>query len=226
MAERLAWAALLALWIPGVGFAQDARCYALVLLLATIQTLLFARLMQRPSLVAAALWVVVADLTIAAHYDAAWLALAQGLVFLGVKRREAVSVWPAALLVAPIIAVVAWQGPEMARYMRPDVAWYGVPPISALPGVIVYFLGAPGYLIGLPAFALGFWLIGRRRPAPASAPGVHDLTWTAAATFLGAADPDRHRIHVADPHLALPGAVRAGTDARHRTSAGRPRARH
>jgi hypothetical protein len=186
LTERLVWAALVALWIPGVGFAQDARCYAFVLFLATIQTLAFARLMQRPALILAALWVVSADLTIAAHYDAAWLALAQGLIFLAVNRRQALKTWPAALLGIPILVVIGWQGPEMARYMRADVAWYGVPPISALPSVIAYFLGAPGYLIGLPAFALGFWFVGRRSPPPAPIPGGQDLAWTAAAALLGA----------------------------------------
>lgn len=185
-AQRLTWAALLALWIPGIGYAQDARCYSLVLLLATVQTLAFAAMMSRPSLRSAALWVLAADLTIAAHYDGAYLALSQGLIFLAVRRQAAPKTWPAALLVAPVLALVAWQGPEMARYMRADTAWYGTPPLAALPSVIGYALGAPGYLLGLPAFAFGIWLIGRRRPAAAPGPETRDLAWTGCAALLGA----------------------------------------
>ncbi len=48
-AERLTWAAMLALWIPGIGFAQDARAYGFLLLMAALQTLVFYRLMAAPS---------------------------------------------------------------------------------------------------------------------------------------------------------------------------------
>jgi hypothetical protein len=187
-AERFTWAALLALWIPGIGYAQDARCYSLVLLLATVQTLAFARVFHTPSLKTAALWVVAADLTTMTHYDAAFLAAAQGIVFLLVKRGAAVKNWPTAFLITPAVALLAWHAPEMARYLHSNNTWMTrLGPGNLVTGV-TYILDEPGWLIGLPVLAVGIFIIGRRRsPAPEPTPGAADLAWAWWAAALGAA---------------------------------------
>jgi hypothetical protein len=183
-AERLTWAALMALWIPGIGYAQDARPYSLALLLAVIQTLAFAGALRARSLRATALWVGASCLTVSAHYDAALLALVQGLIFLGVCRGAALKAWPALLPAAPLVVLIAWQAPEVARYAHPDTNWYRtLGPGNLLP-VLSYILGGAGWPVALVILVLGIGLIGRGTPAPEPAPGGRELTWTACATVL------------------------------------------
>jgi hypothetical protein len=69
--ERLVWAAMVALWIPAIGYAQAAKPLALAYLLATLPALAFANLIRqsRPSIRSAALWGGLTALAIEAHYD-------------------------------------------------------------------------------------------------------------------------------------------------------------
>jgi len=108
-AERLTWAAMLALWIPGIGYAQSAKPQALAFCLATLQLLAFVNLLgqTKPSIRAAALWVGLSALAIEAHYDLAYLALAQGLVYLGLRRMAAVVASATALLTLGSLAMAA-----------------------------------------------------------------------------------------------------------------------
>jgi hypothetical protein len=182
-AERLAWAALTALWIPGIGFAQDARCYSLVVLLATIQSLLFRDLLRETSLGKVALWVIACEATIAGHYDAGYLAFAQGLIFLGVKRGAAVRCWPAGLLLAPLAAFAAWQYPQAALYMQPGVVWYGRAGLNDLPAMAGYLIGWNAAALGVIAAVLASPALARGEPAPAS--DVRALAWAAASAALG-----------------------------------------
>ena len=67
-AAAITWAALLFLWLPGAIFATQARPYALLFLVATAQTIAFARLIDEPSLRRAFVWTGSASLTILTHY--------------------------------------------------------------------------------------------------------------------------------------------------------------
>jgi uncharacterized membrane protein len=185
-ADRLAWAALVALWVPGIGFAQDARCYALELMLATLQTLAFAELLRVTTLRTTAIWVAAATLTTASHYDAAFLAFAQGFVFLGLKRGAAVRQWPAVLLISPVVAMLLWQGPEMARFMVPGTTWYKLQDGLGMVADGAYMLGGVWWLIAMPILVLGAALLRRAEldGTPASVPGR--LYWVAAASVVGA----------------------------------------
>jgi hypothetical protein len=123
-AERLAWAAIIALWFPGLCFAQEARCYALLLLFASAQTLAFLRLLEEPGTGRALLWTGLAALSILTHYDAAFLGLSQGLIYLATCRGQAVRTWPAALALLPVAGWMAFHWPTIHTFSRPDLAWY------------------------------------------------------------------------------------------------------
>ena len=185
-ADRLTWAAMLALWIPGIGFAQDARCYALVLLFATLQTLAFLDLLRATNFRNTAIWVTCAALTTATHYDAALLAFAQGFVFLALKRMEAIRQWPAMFIITPVVAMVAWQGPEMARFMAPETTWYQVQDANAILGDVLYLFGTPWWVLILPVLFYGSVAIGIARRKSPSAKMPSELFWAGAASVIAA----------------------------------------
>ena len=100
-AARLAWASLLWLWVGGLDFSADARVYALLFLLATAQTIAFARLLAAPDRRAAFIWAALAALAGLAHYFALFLGLAQGVLLVAVLGPRAVlALWPAGFALA------------------------------------------------------------------------------------------------------------------------------
>ena len=103
---------------------QRRSCYALLLFLATAQTLIYLDLIRRPDLNRAAAFVGLAGLVVLTHYQAAVLGIAQGLILLVVQRRQILKLAPAALLAVPVLAVGLWHAPRLALFARPDVAWY------------------------------------------------------------------------------------------------------
>lgn len=193
--DRLCWAALLALWIPGVGYAQVARPYALELFFATAQTLAFVRLLHRTTLSSTALWVGAAALAISTHYLAGALALVQGLVFLVLKRGDAVKQWPALLLITPALAVIAWQWPEMARFMTPGTSWYRVYGIAEIRYNVLYLLGSEVWGYALAPLMLGAVALGMRyrdrRPVEFGPYLFVGISSVLAAAFLIAAGTAR-----------------------------------
>jgi hypothetical protein len=185
---RLTWAALVAAWIPGVWFSGDARCYALLLLLTTAQTLAFVRLLRAPDTGRALTWCILATLAIATHYHAAILGAFQGLAYLAVCRTKAVRTWPAALVFVPLAAWLAWHAPRIALFAKPDVAWYQLLRLDRLGRVASYVpgsqeLGLALLAIGLAALVLGFALT----RAPKVSRERTGVLWLAVATAgLGA----------------------------------------
>ena len=95
---RLTWAAIAALWIPGFYYATEARPYALIFLLASIQVSLFARLLTDASRGHAYSWAAISSLLVLTHTVAALQTAIEGLMFVIVHRRAALRHWPAALL--------------------------------------------------------------------------------------------------------------------------------
>lgn len=120
---RLVWAALLALWLPAIDHATNARCYALATFLTTVQAIAFWRLMQAPTLRRALAWTGVSVLAILSHSHCAALAVAGGLLFVAVHRRRALACWPALLLLLPMAAWLSWQYPVLKRFSIQG-AWY------------------------------------------------------------------------------------------------------
>jgi hypothetical protein len=192
---RLAWAAMLALWLPGLWFSEDARGYALLTLLCTAQTVAFIRLLDRPSTRLAALWAVFAALAILTHYYALVLAGLQGLAYLALRRGQALRTWPAVLVFVPVFAWMAVHAPRLALFARPDVAWYSRIRVGSLGRLLAYPIGSPGlasYVAVLGLVALIVFLAAWRgrwrlvRP-PALAAGSRAPVVAAVATaVLGA----------------------------------------
>jgi hypothetical protein len=190
--ERLSWAALLGLWIPGIGFSQDARCYAMLLLFATIQTLTFQRLLLSPTFRQTALWVLSADLTMFGNYDAAYLGIAQGVIFLAVHRGKALRTWPSIFLVIPVFLEVAWKWPVLLRFEGADTAWYPILNARFLLQLFFYPIGglsissAAVWVLLLPLLSAGAFIAGRFMRSASLNDQPAALKWTAAASLIGA----------------------------------------
>ena len=189
-AQRLGWAAVLAFWFPTLCYAQEARCYALLLLVATLQTLAFMRLMQAPDMRRVAIWTALAATAILTHYDALYLGAAQGLIYLARFPRRAVASWPAALAFVPAFGWLAFHWPRIAEFARPGIAWYSPLTPGELPAIAAYLAdGGPAIGWWLVALGLGARSLRRlpaqRRPTKA-APPLQPLLWAVAASALSA----------------------------------------
>ena len=189
---RLTWAAILACWIPGVWFSGDARCYALLLLLSTLQTLAFGRLLQAPDLKRAAIWAGVATLAILTHYHALILAGLQGVIYLAWSRGRALRTWPAALLFLPAFAWLWIHAPRIAEFARPEVAWYPRLTWSVLPrGALQFLVGSSAITAeALAAVAVMGVIVAaalRHRRGREPRPRDAALWLTVAASVAGAA---------------------------------------
>lgn len=168
-ADRLAWAATLALWFPAISFAQEARCYALLLFLSALQTLAFIRLLAAPSTGRAALWASLGALAILTHYDAVIAGGVQGLLYLALHRGRAVRTWPAALAFIPAFAWFAYHLPRIAAFARPDIAWYAPLGFGDLTKVAGFVAGTPSQLWAL-AFVASWAILLRVAWPPKDAP--------------------------------------------------------
>jgi hypothetical protein len=173
---RMVWAVLLACWLPEFAFAQLARCYALVVLLATANTVAFARLLSRPSLGAATLWSVLSALLILDHYFAAILIACQGLAYLAVRRREALRSWPAALVFIPALSEPALKLAILSHFATPGVSWIDRVTWGELPVLLTFLAGSPFLAAGVAlALAMG-WFLDLRRSGKVGAAEPADET--------------------------------------------------
>ncbi|HEU0044469.1 hypothetical protein [Sphingomonas sp.] len=184
---RLLWATVLLLWLPMAVFAQDARPYALLILLGTLQAAGFCSLMREPTRAAALRWVLPTLAIGLTHYFALVSGLVQGLVLLAVHRRAAARLWPAAL---PFALLVGWMALHLSFVTR--IAGGGmamstsmaISDLSRLP-VLIVGDGPFALLLALP---LGWMLVERARDwrdAPAWRPSPE--AWTGlsgVAAFL------------------------------------------
>lgn len=108
---RWSWTVLLLLWLPAAPLASDARPYALLMLLATLQVAALCAVLRDPTRKAAVIWAAVTTAMGLTHYPALVTGLVQGAAILAVHRRAAWRLWPAA---APFAVLVAW----MAVHLR------------------------------------------------------------------------------------------------------------
>lgn len=183
---RLIWCALTALWIPGVIYAQEARCYSLLLCFAIAGVVAFARLLEKPDAKRAALWAGISALAILTHYHAIILAAAQGVIYLAIKRETALRTWPAAFLFAPAFAWLALHAPRIAQYADPAIAWYDYLTPAQLFGVASFIAGSSAFAIGatLIAIAAGYQLT--RETARNARLFAHPLAISSLAAVSGA----------------------------------------
>ena len=188
--QRLGWAALLAFWFPTLCYAEEARCYALLLLICTLQTLAYLQLMQAPSTGRAAIWAGLAATAILTHYDALYLGAVQGLLYVARAPRRAVASWPAALAFVPVFGWMAYHWPTIAKFAQPNVAWYSPLRVGDLPLIGRYLADGgsvmPLWLGGLALCALSLRLL----PLPPWGEDGEDarpLWWAVGAAALSTA---------------------------------------
>jgi hypothetical protein len=166
-AAAIAWAALLFLWLPGAIFATQARPYALLFLVATAQTIAFARLMDEPTVKRAFVWTACASLTILTHYMGAALGLAQGLLLVGTLRGGALKLWPAllVLLVPAVETITHFQ--VLASVASGDANWWPKVTFANVSSYAVYGFGAFGLLALIIALTSRY--LRRDEPIPRAA---------------------------------------------------------
>lgn len=150
---RMLWTILLILWIPATSFASEARPYALVMLLATAQALIFFRLIDDGSRRWAMAWSSVTALLILTHYYALPLAGMQGLLFLALRRRDALKAWPAALVFVPVGIWMLIHIPFVLSFASPGVAWYHTFTLDTAWAIPILLMGG-GFFPGLPFAAM------------------------------------------------------------------------
>ncbi len=193
--QRLGWAAVLAWWFPTLCYAEEARCYALLLLVCTLQTVAFMRLMQAPGLRRASLWATLAATAILTHYDALYLGAAQGVLFLARDPVRGLKTWPAALAFVPAFGWLAYHWPRIVQFARPDIAWYSPLHAAQLPQVVGYLADggelAPVGLALAAASAVSLRLALPPKPRSSSEAaregGAAAVAWAVGAAALAAA---------------------------------------
>lgn len=163
--DRWAWAAVLALLPAAIHFAQEARGYALLLLLETASAVAFLRLLAAPSHGRAALWCGLTALACLTHYHALLIGGLQGLAYLTLHRARAARTWPAALLFLPWLAWAAPHALRVLQFARPEFAWYPALSMRDAPGLALALTGG----LGLVWAAL--LLVGRLLERPLAARG-------------------------------------------------------
>lgn len=165
---RMTWAALLACWLPGFLFAEVARCYTLLLLLGTANAVAFVGLLRAPNLLRAVTWTAISSLFILDHYFAAILVACQGVTYLAVHKKAAVSTWPAALAFVPTFVSILLKAPLLISYSRPGVSWMPLLRLRDLPEMADYLTGTTVVLYAILAWAgIGIvlnWRAWRDRP--------------------------------------------------------------
>ena len=160
------WAALLALWFPGIVQAGYARCYSLLTLLSVATAIAAIGAYEAPSRRRVIVWAVGACLMTLTHYFAGPLALAQGLVLLPRYRHRWRDAWLVTAAFLPAFAWIGWHVPQLVAFAQPGVGWYDRLTLADLPTVLSVFFGPPLCEAALPA-ALTVSLMLPRRVAGA-----------------------------------------------------------
>jgi mannosyltransferase len=121
-------------------YAQEARSYALVALLAALSTYFFLVELERPGRWSRVGYVASSALAFHAHFFAVWVVLVQAVTLVVVKRRDALSrSWlgcyaAIGVLVAPM---VSWS----LTLDRDPIAWIAEPGLRAIPATLAQLAG-------------------------------------------------------------------------------------
>lgn len=173
------WCAISALWVAGLVYSEEARCFTLLWALSTAATVVFVRLLSRPDRGTACLWVGLASLAVLTHYFAAFLFVAQAAVLIYRQRASALRLWPAAAFAAPALAWLAFHAPRIAEFGSIGDSWY--PRLSFWTAVNLSRELAGSDILAAMVLLLALVLPWRRAGAPA--PGTspeHDAGLAAA----------------------------------------------
>jgi hypothetical protein len=178
---RLFWAALTALWLPMVPMATEARPYALLILLCTLQALAFLAVARRPTLRHAFGWSIACSLALLTHYYAASTVLFQAIALAAIHRRGLLRLYPAALPFLLAGVWVAFHLRFLVTFATGHVAHYSpIPPLVLLATpTFVFGPGLHGFaVLAALAFTRSHWWNGAKAASPEAL-----LVWTALAAF-------------------------------------------
>ena len=185
---RMLWAVLVALWLPGVTFPSEARPYALLMLLATAQAILFYRLIETGGRRKALAWSLVSATLLLTHYHTFPITGAQGLIYLVLRRHELTKTWPAALAFMPVPLWMLVHLPFVLQLMQPGVSWF--PKLSpsdtwTLPFQLMGSNPVTGLMLFVAFVMLAVQMV-RGCRGKITAPYVTPELATAGASFLAA----------------------------------------
>jgi hypothetical protein len=154
-----------------------------------LQLLAFVNLLARvkPTICSAALWVGLSALAIEAHYDVAYIALAQGLVYLGVRRMAAVRTWPSLLLLLPVVIEIGRKLALLTHFTTPGLSWYALVQPSDFSYIAYYVVGGSAWLPTYPLLCLAFAFLSRNSEAAEWEDGASALAWTSLAGLIAVA---------------------------------------
>lgn len=138
---RLFWCAIVLLWLPALIFANDARSYAQLFLLGSVQAIAYLRLLRDPTTRRALAWTSVSVLFALTHYYALPIVASQGLLYLALCRWQAVRTWPALL---PVPLLLGWMAVHLPFVLG----------LSARYGA-AYVASKPTLLLQTPALVFG-----------------------------------------------------------------------
>jgi mannosyltransferase len=159
--------ALMCVNVSYVGYARDARSYALVLLLVTASFFFLVRGVQDARSRDWAAWALLAALAVWAHLLAALVVVAQMAFLLlerrSVSRRQALAaVSGVVVLLVPVMLAVLLGGQSA------QLDWLGRPGLRQLPGLVEWFVESPAtlvvYLAGVVAALVAGVRARERRP--------------------------------------------------------------
>lgn len=151
-----------------VWYSQEARAYALLVLLAALTLMVLPRALERPAGGRLAAWAAIAGLAIATHYFAAFLVVPEAVWLLHRRRARAVIPVAAVGVVSLALLPMAVQQAENdgARYIR---ATSEVSRLASIPKQFLVGYDAPGELAAAVFAALlalyGAYLLLRRADA-------------------------------------------------------------
>lgn len=135
--ERWLWAALTAIWLPGLLFVAQARPQALLLLLATGQAIAFLRCADLRSRRWLTVWAALGALLVLTHIHAAVITGLQFICLLSTIRPKLRDIAPALAIFAVAAAWLPLQWSFMTGILKPGAAWYpllGPADLWKLPG--------------------------------------------------------------------------------------------
>ena len=166
---RLTWCGLIALWVPALWYAQEARCYSLVLCLATACTVAHVRLLAQPSMRATVIWASLGTLAILTQYHALVLVGCQGLGYLALHRERALRTWPAALVFVPAAVWIVIHYPRLSEFAHSNAGWQPLLELKHVPEIVDFVIGDIRLAVVL-AVLVAILLVLARRNRPASQP--------------------------------------------------------
>jgi uncharacterized membrane protein len=185
---RLIWCGLAALWIPGIYYSQEARCYTMAFLLATACTVAFVHLLKQPNIRNASCWALLGSLTIVTQYHALLPIACQGFAYLVIHRERALRTWPAACLFLPVFIWLRFHLPRVLEYADLNFVWQPLVSFKSIYLIGIFAFGNLALGLGLIILtALLGVLVWHQKPKIASAGSDDFYCWAAAGSAISGA---------------------------------------